>query len=45
MKKAAVLLSGCGNMDGSEIHEAVSAIIALDEAGWEILLPPGHNQK
>lgn len=37
MKKAAVLLSGCGNMDGTEIHEAVSAIIALDEAGWEML--------
>ncbi len=37
MKKAAVLLSGCGNMDGTEIHEAVSAIIALDDAGWEML--------
>lgn len=37
MKKAAVLLSGCGNMDGSEIHESVSVITALDLAGWEIV--------
>lgn len=37
MKKAAVLLSGCGNMDGSEIHESVAALIALDEAGWELV--------
>ena len=46
MKKAAVLLSGCGNMDGTEIHEAVSAIIALDEAGWEMLFTaPDITQK
>ncbi|PIE52861.1 isoprenoid biosynthesis protein ElbB [Candidatus Fermentibacteria bacterium] len=37
MKKAAVLLSGCGNMDGSEIHESVSAVTALDLAGWKIV--------
>ena len=37
VKKAAVLLSGCGNMDGSEIHESVAAIIALDRAGWELI--------
>ena len=37
MKKAAVLLSGCGNMDGSEIHESVAALIALDQAGWELV--------
>lgn len=37
MRKAAVLLSGCGNMDGSEIHESVAALIALEEAGWNIL--------
>lgn len=37
MKKAALLLSGCGNRDGSEIHESVSAIIALDSFGWEIV--------
>lgn len=37
MKKAAVLLSGCGNMDGSEIHETVAALIALDRAGWQVV--------
>ena len=29
----AVVLSGCGVFDGSEIHEAVSALLAIDEAG------------
>lgn len=33
MKKVAVLLSGCGHRDGSEIHEATLALLALDEAG------------
>ena len=28
-KKAAVILSGCGVMDGSEIHEAVVTILSL----------------
>jgi len=37
MKRVAVLLSGCGNMDGSEIHESVSALIALDSSGWDIV--------
>lgn len=32
MKKAAIILSGCGVFDGSEIHEAVSALLALDQA-------------
>ncbi|MDW8189771.1 MAG: isoprenoid biosynthesis glyoxalase ElbB [Pseudobdellovibrionaceae bacterium] len=31
MKKIAMILSGCGNKDGSEITEAVSAIVALSE--------------
>jgi enhancing lycopene biosynthesis protein 2 len=30
MKKAFVLLSGCGNRDGSEIREAVLSLLALD---------------
>ncbi len=30
-KKIAVLLSGCGNKDGSEIHESVSLILSLSE--------------
>lgn len=33
MKKIAVILSGCGVMDGSEIHEAVSTLLAIDQAG------------
>lgn len=34
-KRVAMVLSGCGFRDGSEITEAVSAIIALSEAGAE----------
>lgn len=33
MKKVAVLLSGCGHRDGSEIQEAILALLAVDEAG------------
>lgn len=33
MKKVAVILSGCGVFDGSEIHEAVCTLLALDLAG------------
>lgn len=33
MKKIAVILSGCGVLDGSEIHETVSTLIAIDQAG------------
>lgn len=33
MKKVAVLLSGCGVFDGSEIHESVMVLLALDRAG------------
>lgn len=35
MKKVAVILSGCGVFDGSEIHEAVCTLLALDLAGAE----------
>lgn len=38
MLKAAVVLSGCGYLDGAEITEAVSALIALDRAGVEALV-------
>ena len=31
--KVGVLLSGCGVFDGSEIHEAVSVLLALDRGG------------
>ena len=33
MKKIAVILSGCGVFDGSEIHEAVLILLALDNNG------------
>lgn len=36
-KKVGVLLSGCGVFDGSEIHEAVLTLLALDRAGAEIV--------
>ena len=31
--KVAVVLSGCGFQDGSEIHEAVCTLLALDQQG------------
>ncbi|MCC6862395.1 MAG: hypothetical protein IT158_27715, partial [Bryobacterales bacterium] len=37
MTQVAVVLSGCGVMDGSEIHEAVSTLIALDQAGAQVV--------
>lgn len=33
MKKIAVILSGCGVFDGSEIHEATLALLAIKQAG------------
>lgn len=33
MKKIAIVLSGCGVFDGSEIHESVAVMIALAQAG------------
>lgn len=33
--KVGILLSGCGVYDGSEIHETVAAMIALEEKGIE----------
>ncbi|MBK8166843.1 MAG: isoprenoid biosynthesis glyoxalase ElbB [bacterium] len=37
MKKIAVVLSGCGVYDGTEIHEACAALLALRRAGAEIV--------
>ncbi|MCB9838099.1 MAG: isoprenoid biosynthesis glyoxalase ElbB [Phycisphaeraceae bacterium] len=36
MAKVAVVLSGCGVFDGSEIHEAVSTLIHLSRLGAEV---------
>jgi enhancing lycopene biosynthesis protein 2 len=35
-KRVAVLLSGCGFLDGAEIQEAVFTLLSLDQAGAEI---------
>ena len=32
-KKVGVVLSGCGYLDGSEIHESVLTLLHLDRAG------------
>jgi len=37
MKKVAVILSGCGVYDGSEIHEACAALLALHRAGAAVV--------
>jgi len=37
MTKVGVCLSGCGYLDGSEIHEAVLTLLALDRAGAQIV--------
>lgn len=38
MPKVGVILSGCGVQDGSEIHEAVLTLLALDRAGAEVVV-------
>ena len=38
MSKVGVILSGCGVQDGSEIHEAVLTLLALDRAGAEAVV-------
>lgn len=45
MPKVGVVLSGCGVMDGSEIHEAVITLLALDKAGAEaVCMAPDVEQ-
>jgi enhancing lycopene biosynthesis protein 2 len=36
MKRVAVILSGCGVYDGSEIHEATATLLALDRVGAQV---------
>jgi enhancing lycopene biosynthesis protein 2 len=38
MAKFGVVLSGCGVYDGAEIHEAVLTMLAIEEAGHDMLL-------
>lgn len=44
-KKIAVVLSGCGVMDGSEIHEAVTAMLAIEQQGasYHCFAPEGEQ--
>ncbi len=45
MNKVGVVLSGCGNQDGSEIHEAVFTLHALEKADAEaIIMAPDMDQ-
>lgn len=45
MKRVAVVLSGCGHLDGSEIREAVLSLLALDRAGATVsIFAPDRNQ-
>lgn len=44
-KRFAIVLSGCGRGDGSEIHEAVSLLLAIDQQGGEYeFFAPDINQ-
>ncbi|MCX7018979.1 MAG: isoprenoid biosynthesis glyoxalase ElbB [bacterium] len=44
-KRVAVLLSGCGVMDGSEIQESVFTLLALDNAGAQaVCFAPSGDQ-
>lgn len=46
MAKIGVLLAGCGVNDGSEIHEAVITMLALDRAGVEtVCMAPNVPQR
>jgi enhancing lycopene biosynthesis protein 2 len=45
MARVAVILSGCGFLDGAEIHESVITLLALDRAGAEVTcLAPDKDQ-
>ncbi len=45
MKKIGVVLSGCGVFDGSEIHEAVITLLAIDRAGAKaVCMAPDVDQ-
>lgn len=45
MKKVAVILSGCGVYDGSEIHEAVLSMLAIEQNGGVYsLFAPNKDQ-
>ena len=44
-KRVGVILSGCGVYDGTEIHESVLTLLALDRAGAEVIcMAPDKSQ-
>jgi enhancing lycopene biosynthesis protein 2 len=46
MLAVGVVLSGCGHLDGSEIHEAVLTLLALDRAGAQaVCFAPDIEQR
>jgi len=46
MKKVAIILSGCGVSDGSEIHESCAALLAVQHAGAEaVICAPSGPQR
>lgn len=45
MKKFAVILAGCGSLDGAEIHESVMTLLAIDKLGASYkIFAPDINQ-
>lgn len=45
MKRFAVILNGCGHLDGSEIHEAVMTLLAISRNECEyVIFAPNENQ-
>jgi len=45
MKKFAVILAGCGSLDGAEIHESVLTLLAIDKLGASYkIFAPDINQ-
>jgi enhancing lycopene biosynthesis protein 2 len=44
MKRIAVILAGCGNRDGSETHETLSVLLAIDKRGmqYQCFAPSGE---
>lgn len=46
MARVGFILSGCGYLDGSEIHEAVVSLLALEESGAKVrALAPRKSQR
>ncbi|MBI4208618.1 MAG: isoprenoid biosynthesis glyoxalase ElbB [Deltaproteobacteria bacterium] len=45
-QKVGVILSGCGVLDGAEIHESVLTLLALDRSGAEaVCMSPNKDQR